>query len=129
MQKQITLSLSEAAYNNVKQLARATQRPVEVLIAEAVAQPFPRLYTHPGRPAMEREMAAFETMFPELLVRYGGQFVAVYGGRLVDHDTDPTALVKRVGKKYPDGVVLVKQVVAEPVETLHFRSPHLVRNP
>ena len=81
------------------------------------------------RSAMMQEVEAYHRLHPELLAEYEGQHVAIYQGRLVDHDPDPDVLVKRTLAHFPGEVVLQRQVEASPETILNFRSPRLVSNP
>lgn len=83
------------------------------------------LYVNPNRPAMQREEAAFQALLPELLTSYPDQYVALHGGQVVDSDADKVALVMRLDQAYPDTVVLVKKVTAEPERALRMPSPRL----
>ena len=62
-------------------------------------------------------------MHADLLQRYEGQHVAVYQGNVVDHDPDLLALYLRIDQKYPDDVVLIRQVRPEVERIIHIRSP------
>jgi len=84
------------------------------------------LYMNPDRPVMEQEQVAFEAMLPELLAQYKDQYVAVYQGKVVDHDADRVALVMRLDRAYPDAIVLVKQVTTAAERPLQMLSPRLV---
>jgi hypothetical protein len=51
---------------------------------------------------LPREERAFERRRPQLFRRYGGQFVAIYGGRVVDRDKDAEALAERLFARLGD---------------------------
>jgi len=57
--------------------------------------------------------------------QYPNQYVAVYQGRLSDHDPDQLALLQRVEEHYLEIPVLIRQVLAEPEEVYTFRSPRV----
>ena len=78
--------------------------------------------------AIEREEAAYQAMHHELYRTHAGQHVAIYGGQLVDHDTDGTALYKRVRHKYKDKFVLITPVEETAQEVYVVRSPRLILN-
>ncbi|MEZ4706583.1 MAG: hypothetical protein R3A44_05220 [Caldilineaceae bacterium] len=59
---------------------------------------------------MEQNVAAYKAMHDTLVGRYLGQFVAICHGKLVDHDSDPVALLMRVRTDYPNQVVLRQRV-------------------
>jgi len=43
-----------------------------------------------------RQWGYFEQQFEELLTKYGGEFVAMYNGRVIDHDKDDEELARRM---------------------------------
>ncbi|MEZ4705731.1 MAG: hypothetical protein R3A44_00915 [Caldilineaceae bacterium] len=71
------------------------------------ANPF---YQDPRQAQMEKEAAAFEEQHDTLLTLYQGQFVAMYQGKVVDHDADERVLISRVRRSYPHQVILFRQV-------------------
>ncbi len=76
---------------------------------------------------MEAELTAFERQKGALLSEFRSQYVALHGGKVVDHDADKLALATRIDEQYPDKIVLIKLVKAEPDQDLQFRSPRLIR--
>lgn len=87
--------------------------------------PFP---AHEKRAVMEQNIAAFKAMHAELLKQYVGQHVAIYDGELVDHDSDPVALIQRTRENYPDQVVLRRKVTHDPEQELRIRHPRFERD-
>jgi hypothetical protein len=73
--------------------------------------------------ALRRERAAFTALHPTLLARYPGEYVAIHGGALVDHDTDGLALSLRVHQRFPDEFVWIAPLKAQPLEEWVVRSP------
>jgi hypothetical protein len=72
----------------------------------------------------EREYRAFLRMLPELLPEYGGKFVAIHDGRVVDSDADDITLVRRVHARVgyvPIHVGLVSEQ-PPPVRVPHYRE-------
>ena len=126
MYRQVTLTLPDAIYDQIEQLALTTHRQVADVLADTIVQTLPKLHTNPARSAMQKESAAYQAMLETLLTEYEGEFVAVYGGRVVDHNADESLLVERIEDRYPDQVVLIKRVRPETQETLFFRSPRIV---
>lgn len=129
MPREITLTLPEAVYEQVEQMAEADHRPIDAVLVDTIVQATPALYVDPNRPAMLREKAAFVAKHSKLLEQYGGQYVAMFHGEIVDHDQDVLALVRRVDSKYPEEIVLVKQVNDQPDRVLNFHSPRIIRTP
>jgi hypothetical protein len=129
MTTRITVELPDTVYRRIEALARQSRRAVTDVVADVVTrsvQPFP---VDPNRDAMQRELDAFHRLHPTLWRDFPGQTVAITSGRLVDHDPDPVALLKRVQHAYPDRVVLRRKVEEAPETVLHFRSPRLAGPP
>ena len=76
---------------------------------------------------MQKEIAAYLQLHPQLVPAFLGQYVAVYEGQVVDYDTDPAALHKRIKAKFLNKVVLSRKVTTDPEPILHMRSPRLER--
>jgi len=77
------------------------------------------------RAKIHTETKALWAMYPQLLERYLGQYVAVHEGKVVDSGPDLGTLYQRVRECYGDTPVLLAQVTSEPVRELVFRSPRL----
>jgi hypothetical protein len=65
-------------------------------------------------------------MHPKLVKCYLGQWVAIFQGKLVDHDTDEEALMERLQRDYADNLILVRQVEADADRELYVPSVQLV---
>ncbi len=115
----VELAVSAETIAQLERVADTKGTSTEKLAERAIRQ-FLRDET---RRMIQRESQAFRTMHAELLTRYPGQYVAVYQGRVVDHDTDQLALFLRVDEGYPQAPLLIKQVLPEPEEIYTFRSP------
>lgn len=61
---------------------------------------------------MDQAIAAFETMKAGLSAHHLGEYVAIFQGAVVDHDTNKAALLSRLAQTHADEVVLVRQVSA-----------------
>jgi hypothetical protein len=61
----------------------------------------------------EREVAAYEALWPKLRQTHTGRWVAVRGGRVIDSDEDRDALMKRVRARFPREVVYFEQVLPD----------------
>lgn len=129
MTTRIVVDLPDHIYRRVETLARQSQRNVNDVVAEVVScsvRPFP---VNMNREAMQRETAAFRHLHPSLIEEFAGHYVAILDGKLVDHDTDSVALLRRVRENHPDRTVLRRKVEPAPEVTLHFRSPRLSPRP
>lgn len=78
-----------------------------------------------NRSTMDENAAAYRAMHRELLQRHLGQYVAISGGKLVDHDSDPVALLRRVRADFPNQIVLRRKVEPAAEQTLHIRRPQI----
>jgi Family of unknown function (DUF5678) len=75
---------------------------------------------------LDRETIAFRAMHAALLVQYPGEYVAVHQGQLIDHDTKLGNIYLRIDEKYPDEIILIKQVQPEIERIFTVRSPRMV---
>ena len=105
----------------LKQVAKREQISIEEAAHIAVY----RYVRDVERKKIHAETEAFWAMYPQLLERYPGQYVAVHEGKVVDSGPDIGALYQRVRKCYGDMPILLAQVTSEPVRELVFRSPRL----
>jgi hypothetical protein len=60
----------------------------------------------------EQEVAAYTAMHPQLLEKYEGKWVAVYGGQVIDVDVDHVALFDRVTDRYGEDTPILFHKVA-----------------
>lgn len=105
----------------LKQVARREQISVEEAARTAVY----RYVREAERAKIHAETKAFWAMYPHLLERYRGQYVAVHECKVVDSGPDIKTLYQQVRERYGDTPVLLAQVTPEPVRELVFRSPRL----
>jgi len=120
---QITVNLPNDVYRRLQREATAANRDVADLASEKLIAGVPHFPAHPRHVEMEQERVAFLKMHSELWEKYPHQYVAIFQGEVVDHDQDELALLKRRNEKYPDDIVLIRQVLQEPERTIVIRSP------
>ncbi len=72
---------------------------------------------------LDQEIESYEAMHPKLRQKYIGQWVAVHKQKLVDHDSDGSALYRRIRAKYGRTSVLIRQVTEQPLEEVWLRTP------
>lgn len=118
------LTLSERATNQLRRLAETRGATAEELAEQAV-QLFLRAETSRS---LQQETEAFQAMHGDLLLKFAGEYVAVYGGRVIDHDADQLALILRIEERYRDAPMLIKQVTRDVDEIYHVRSPRLIHD-
>jgi hypothetical protein len=124
----VTLKVPDILYRRVEHIAHETRQDVADVLLEAVANAFPLFHVDENLPQMLREGAAFEAMHGELWAKYPQQYVAVHRGQVIDRDVDEIVLLERLDAKYPDDVVLVRQVLRQPQGELYYRSPRFVND-
>jgi hypothetical protein len=90
----------------VEQWAQETSRPTEQVLETAVQTYLDKL----EREAIHAETEAFWTMHDELLKEYRGQHLALYQGKVVDHDEDASYLAKRIRERFGWLPVLIAPV-------------------
>ena len=133
MTQNIIVSLSDQSYRRIKRWAEKRNQDMGDAIADFLAQNLPDeggLGVPPAEadPDVAAEKAAYLRLYSELKAQYAGQYVAIHGGQLVDHDVDYGALFERVDDRFPDSFVWLTRVEDEPIGTLSFRSPRFVEN-
>lgn len=127
MHTAITLPIPDSILQKARLEADRTHQSVEAVLLEALAETYTPYAVHPERHRMLTEIAAFEAMHAALVKSHLGQFVALYGGEVVDSDFTLDALVERIQTTYPDKIVLIEEVQATlpppvGVPTLRFRG-------
>jgi len=130
MTQYVNVPLPKKMYRRMKRWAETRQQDVGEAIADYLNDSLPDEGSASVPPAekdpqVDREKSAYLELYPTLKEEYAGQFVAIYGGQMVDHDEDYGALFERVDDRYPDSFVWLTRVGDEPIGTLTFRSPRL----
>ncbi len=80
--------------------------------------PQPALTDEEWEARLKQEEAAFIAMHPQLLEKYEGKWVAVYGGQVIDVDDDGGVLYDRVLDQYGDDTpIYFQEIVKEVIPT------------
>jgi hypothetical protein len=135
MAEQVMIPIPRTLYEQTARLARSRNQDVATVVVEALTDLLPTAETdgpfvdlsEPDE-AAEHEMQAYLAMHPALKKSHLGLHVAIHGGKLVDSDQDYDALYARIDEQYPDEFVWLTTVEEQPIRTLTFRSPRLVRD-
>ena len=117
----LTISLESKFQTKLEQLAQSIGKSTEEVVVEAINEHIERLHEQ----RLEAEIWAFEQMYLELKTNYFDQFVALYGGKVIDSDSDFERLFLRVQAKFEDLPILIRQVGSTPIKEWQFRSPRL----
>ena len=89
---QETVTIPQKVYDRAYQLAvKRNQAVADVLAAALELVDFQDNQTPNEALQMAHEETAFQNMLPELLANYEGKYVALYQGKLIDHDQDELA--------------------------------------
>lgn len=115
------LAISTGTMTKLRTIAKEEGTTPQDLAETAIR----RFLRYEARRRIQREEDAFRTMHAELRAAYPDQYVAVYRGKVADHDPDQLTLLQRVEERYPDAPVLIRQVTPEPEEVYTFRSPRV----
>jgi len=92
-------------------------------ISEIVNEAVEHYLRERQRAKLDSEIAAYEAMHSELVQKYFGQWVAIHEQKLIDRDRDRQALYRRIRAKYGKMSILLRQVMATPVEEIWIRTP------
>ncbi len=122
------ITLPDPIFDEAQKMADSTSRNVQDVLADMITRNFQPFPVHENREVMLREIEAYKELHPQLVKQYKGKFVAIFQGRLVDHDKDPVALLKRIKENYPGQTVLQRKVEETPDKVLRFRSPRFLSN-
>lgn len=135
MATKVTVELPDNIYQRAQEFARLHQQKVEEAIPALIEQGLAAGGTEAEiidrtkpNPVVQRERDAYFKLHPQLKEQYLGKYVAIYQGKMIDHDDEPAALFGRVQKQHPNEFVLVTQVHQEPIRTIVVRSPRIVRD-
>ena len=130
MAEQVNVSIPQKLYRRVHELARIQKRPIDDMLIEVLDRALPpgdeqELFDYDEDNAVDKEMQAYITLHPMLKEKYLGQHVAIYDGKLIDHDQDFIRLYERIEAIYPNEFVWLATVEEEAMPTLISRSPRL----
>jgi hypothetical protein len=129
MGKQVTVTIPDNVYLRAERLADETEQDIADVLADVIVHSKSlQVEEQNGMQdkAVAGEKAAFLALHRTLRQQYDGEYVAIYEGKVIDHDASFAALYTRIDAQYPDDFVLIRQVEAEPEKVYQFRSPRMV---
>lgn len=115
------VALDEKTVQELQEVAERKGTTVQAVTEEAIHH----FLLEQKRERIRKETAAFREMHSELLMKYEGQYVALYQGVVVDSDSEQLPLYQRVAQKYQRETFLLKKVTASPNEIYITRSPRI----
>lgn len=116
------LMIPDSLVKRAQRLAKRQERLVDDIVAEALQRGLPLLEESDLPSDWELEFEAFQQMHSVWGEQFPGQYVAVHGGQLIDHDTSFQLLLGRISALYPDEFVLIRPVREEPEIVYDHRS-------
>ena len=118
-----TIAIPEIVFADLEEIIKWEGGSTEEAIKKAITH----YYDLIARRKIDAESEMFRRKHSRLRVKYLGRYIAMHGGRVVDHDRDLAALNLRIRKRFGRTPVLMRLVEAEPERALLFRSPRLER--
>jgi hypothetical protein len=109
--------------SQIEQLAAERTRPATQILEMAVQAYLDKV----EQESIHAETEAFWAMHDELVAHYEGEYVAIYKGQIVDHDSDVTQLQNRILGHWGTLPVLIAPVKAGPRQDLVWRGGRLER--
>lgn len=94
------IQLPPELYNALRRRAAAQQKSPDSLVSEWVSEQLDTAEADEAEAAFEAEAAAFDRIKPSLLEQFGGQYVAVYQGKVVASGPDQFELLRQVHQQY-----------------------------
>jgi hypothetical protein len=95
------------------------------LVGEALRAVVGEAAAPAGEGALDQSIRWYRANHSRLLRRYRGQYVAIEGGRVIDHDINFDALARRVFARLGSRPVLIPRVT-EKERVAHIPSPAIV---
>jgi predicted transcriptional regulator len=132
--EEVTVTIPKDLYSRVERLALLREQSLPEIMADLVNVAYSEEFEQAAIPApvtsiedklMQEEEDAFDQMRAQLLEKFEGQYVAVHGGQVIDHDTSQNNLLIRLHRSHPDRIVLVRQVMALPDDPIYWRTLRL----
>jgi hypothetical protein len=115
------VALSPDLLDEVREITQDKDTSIETFVNQAVRERLERLWDE----KLKKEALAFKKAHPQLVKKYLGQYVAIYGGKLVEVDKDFEAIFLRVQKRFGNVPVLIRLVMVQPEVELRGPSPRL----
>lgn len=127
MNVQITLSIPKPLYGLAQFDAWRQSRNVEEILIESLQSVYGTSVDHEYLALLE-QARAFQEQHSQLISDYEGEYVAIYDGEVIDHDSDRIELSDRIYASQPSQTVLIRYVTTRPERVLNMRSPRISHN-
>lgn len=123
---QVTIDLDETTYALISNEAKIKHSNLEDMVVQAILEKY-NPWEMSGNDPMEAEFEAYVQLHSELYQSYPNQWVAIYGGQLIDHDSSIDALETRLAISHPNATIYVDKVTSQIVREIVVRSPKFSR--
>ncbi|MFQ5594388.1 MAG: DUF5678 domain-containing protein [Anaerolineae bacterium] len=101
-----TVVVEPELYKRVEEAASEYEAGIDEILTEAVR----RYLWELERRKISEESELYRQQHAELKDRYLGQYIAIYNGQVVDHDTDFQALRRRIRQRFRRTPVMMTKV-------------------
>jgi hypothetical protein len=115
------LIIEPQLYSRVEQAASQYQVGVDRIFTDAVR----RYLWELDRRRISEESQLYQRCYAELKTQYPGQYIAMHGGQVVDHDPDVTVLRERIRQRFgrrPVMITLVEEVAERSLVRRGFQA-------
>lgn len=123
-----TIQLPKDLYEAIHEKAVAQEKTAEALVIEWVSEHLDESETSEITHAFEQEVAAFEKLRPALLEQYGGQYVAIYQGKVIASGEEKLALLDSVRDRLGHIVCYIEKVTPDSPRTVRMPSVRVSRS-
>jgi len=123
-----SIQLPANLYEAVQREAATRQKTVDNLVTEWVAERLKRSEKEESIIALEREIAVFEQMRPQLLLAHEGDYVAIYQGKVVAAGSEKLSLLGQVREQFGNVICYIEQVTSDAPRKVRLPSLHRVRS-
>lgn len=118
----MTVTLNDQIERQLAKIARDQAATPDELVEKAI-----QAYLHAeASQILERETLSFRALHAEWLAKYSGEYVASHQGQVIDHDPKLLDIYLRIDEKYPDEIILLKQVQPEIERAFTVHSPKVI---
>jgi hypothetical protein len=117
------LQISEHTYGQLENFAKHNHVSADYLAEEAIQR-----HLHDLRvAAIEREVEEYARQHTDIYEQYANEYIAMYEGKVIDHDTNELTLFVRIDERLPDMPVLITKVTKRIIEEYAVHSPRIVK--
>ncbi len=117
-----TVQLPQDLYEAVSERAKSQCKTADDLVVEWVSEKIDEPELAQADKTFEQDAVAFEALLPELLLKYPGQYVAIYQGNIVGNGENRLTLVKEIYSRFGEVPCFVGKVTSQPPRRVRLTS-------